>query len=100
MSSAPIDSQSKKVHFLSQVRLGDLLTIGSILLASVAWWAKTDARLQRIDEIIVEIKAEARQQRADMKEVQLELRGDIRETRNEVASVSRKIDRDRRGARE
>ena len=86
----------QKVTFLSQIRLGDVMTVGSILIASVAWWAKTDARLLRVDEIIMEIKADARQQRVEMKEMQVELRGDLRDTRREVEAVSRKIDR--RGA--
>ncbi len=83
----------KRITFLPQIRLGDLVTVGTLIIAGAGWYFKTDARIARVDEIIVEIKAEAKQQRADMKENVGELRTEIKETRAAVESVSRKIDR-------
>lgn len=87
------DEHLKRVSFLSQIRLGDLLTIATIIVATVGWWAKTDGRLARLDEIIVDIKLDARNQRVEMKEMQVDLRSDIKETRTAVENLSRKVER-------
>lgn len=86
----------KGVTFLSQIRLGDIMTVVTIAIASVAWFFKTDARLQRVDEIIVEMKTDTRQVRQDMKEMQGELRAEVKEVRHAIERVATKIDR--RGA--
>lgn len=87
------EERRKKVAFLSQIRLGDLLVAGSMSIAVIVGWAKMDARLARVDEITAEQRAEQRQLRADMKESVGELRAEIRDVRSSVERFSSKLER-------
>lgn len=85
-------------RFIPQIRLGDVVTVATIALASTAWFFKTDSRLQRVDEIIVELKAEDVRLRQDMKEGLNETRADVKETRFLIERVLTRIDRNNRAA--
>lgn len=87
------DERRRKIAFLSQIRLGDLIVAGSMAIAVVTGWVKMDARLARVDEIVAEQRTEQRQLRADMKESVGDLRSEIRDVRSAVDKFSSRMER-------
>ncbi len=85
--------EPKQSGFVPKISLGDVMTAGTIVLASTAWFFKTDSRLNRLDEIIVEMKSEDRQIRSDMKEQIGEVRSDVKETKNAIERAVTRWDR-------
>lgn len=71
----------------------DALKIIAVLVAAITWYTKTEARMNRIDEIILEIKDDARRQRVDLKEVQAEWRADLKELKVDVQRVANRMER-------
>lgn len=87
------EERRRKVAFLSQIRLGDLIVAGTVAVGLVAGWTRLDARQSRVEEIISEMRSDAKQQRVDVKELGGELRAEIRDVRNSVEQFGRKLER-------
>lgn len=87
------DERRRKIAFLSQIHLGDLIVAGSMAIAVVTGWVNMDARLARVDEIVAEQRTEQRQLRADMKESVGDLRSEIRDVRSAVDKFSSRMER-------
>ena len=87
------EERRRKVAFLSQIRLGDLIVAGTVAVGLVAGWTRLDARQSRVEEIISEMRSDAKQQRVDVKELGVELRAAMRDVRQTVDAYSRKLER-------
>lgn len=68
------ESKPSAFSFSREIRLGDLLTIGTIILAGVAWTQHVDLRLQIIETA-----------QASQVETNKELRSNVREVANTMA---------------
>lgn len=72
------ENKPSAFRFSREIRLGDLLTIGTIVLAGVAWTQHVDLRLQIIENA-----------QASQVETNKDLRSNIREVANTMSSELR-----------
>jgi hypothetical protein len=76
----------KRMQFIPVIRLGDLITVGSVLIAGTAAWTKMDARIAMVED--KSTRAEARAER-----IQYDVKDELREQRNSILRVEDKIER-------
>ena len=77
---------NKRMQFVPVIRLGDLITVGSMLVAGTAAWTKMDARIAMVED--KSTRAEARAER-----IQYDVKDELREQRNSILRVEDKIER-------